>query len=89
MTRHRTLGDTHLTQHSAAGGPAEALAQTVEEPQGREGSNGGGPGEENIDASHHKQTNGEEPAGADLVREHTADELTDSVGQGLAAGDHA
>lgn len=89
LIRHQSVDDTHLAQHSATGGPAEALAQTIEEPQGREGGDGGGPGEEHIDASHHKQANGEEPAGANLVRQHAADELTDRVGQGLAAGDHA
>lgn len=89
LITHQPLAHTHLAQHSATGGPAKALAQAVKEPQGREGGDSGGPGEEHIDASHHKQANGEEPAGADLVRQHAADELTDSIGQGLAAGDHA
>lgn len=79
----------YLAQHPATGGPAKTLAQTIEKPQGREGSHSGGPGEDHVDASNHAQANGEEPSGADLVRKHTTDELTDSVGQGLAAGDHA
>lgn len=79
----------HLSQHPAAGGPAQTLTQTVEEPESREDGDGGRPGEDHVDASHHEQANGEEPAGADLVREHAADELADSVGQGLAAGDHS
>lgn len=79
----------YLAQHPAAGRPAEPLAQTVEKPKGREDSHRGGPGEDHVDASHHAQANGEEPAGADLVRKHATDELTDSVGQRLAAGDHA
>lgn len=83
------MGLRYLAQHPAAGRPAETLAQTVEKPQGREGSDGGGPGEDHIDASHHAQANGEEPAGADLVRKNATDELTDSVGQRLTAGDHA
>lgn len=57
----------HLAQHPATGGPAQALTQTIEEPESREDSDGGGPGEEHIDASHHEQTNGEEPTSADLV----------------------
>ena len=79
----------HLAQHPATGRPPEALTEAVKKPQGREDSNSGGPGEEHVDASHHEQANGEEPAGADLVRKHAADELTDSVGQRLTAGDHA
>lgn len=79
----------YLAQHPAAGRPAEALAQAVEKPQGREDGDSGGPGEDHVDASHHEQANGEEPAGADLVWKHATDELTDSVGQRLTAGDHA
>ena len=79
----------YLAQHPAARGPPEALSQPVEEPQGGEGGDGGGPGEDHVDASHRAQADGEEPAGADLVRKHAADELTDSIGQRLAAGDHA
>lgn len=79
----------YLAQHPAAGRPAQALAQAVEEPQAGEDGDGGGPGEDHVDASHRAQANGEEPAGADLVRKHAADELTDSVGQRLTAGDHA
>lgn len=78
----------YLAQHSAAGRPAQALAQAVEKPQCREDSDGGRPGEDHVDASHHAQANGEEPAGADLVRKHATDELTDSVGQRLTTGDH-
>lgn len=79
----------HLSQHPATGRPAQTLTQAIEEPQAGEDGHGGGAGEEHIDASHHEQANGEEPAGADLVREHAADELADGVGQGLAAGDHS
>ena len=79
----------YLAQHPAAGRPAEALAKTVDKPEGREDSHSGGPGEDHVDGSHHAQANGEEPAGADLVRQHATDELTDSVGQRLTAGDHA
>lgn len=79
----------YLAQHPAAGRPAEALAQTIEKPQGWEDSNSGGPGEDYVDTSHYAQANGEEPAGADLVRKNATDELTDSVGQRLTAGDHA
>lgn len=78
----------YLAQHPAAGRPAEALAQAIEEPQGREDSDSGGPGEDHVDASHHEQANREEPAGADLVGKHATDELTDSIGQRLTAGDH-
>lgn len=79
----------YLAQHPATGGPAEALAQAVQKPQGRENSDSGGPGEDHIDASHHEKANGEEPTGTDLVRKHATDELTDSVGQRLTAGDHS
>lgn len=79
----------YLAQHSATGRPAKALAQAVEKPQGREDGDSGGPGENHIDASHHAQANREEPAGADLVWKHATDELTDSIGQRLTAGDHA
>lgn len=79
----------YLAQHPAAGRPTQALAEAIEKPQNRERSNSGGPGEDHIDASHHKQTDGEEPAGTDLVGKNTTDELTDSVGQRLTAGDHA
>ena len=80
---------TYLAQHPSAGRPAQALAQAVEEPERGKGGHGGGPGENHVDAPHQEQANGEEPAGADPVRQHAADELTDGVGQGLAAGDHA
>jgi len=79
----------YLAQHPAAGRPAEALPQAVEKPQAREDGDGGGPGEDHVDASHHAQANGEEPAGADLVRKHATDEFTDRVGQRLTTGDHA
>ena len=71
----------YLTQHPSAGGPAQALAEAVEEPEAREDGHGGGPGEQHVDAPHQEQADGEEPAGADLVRQHAADELTDGVGQ--------
>lgn len=80
---------TYLAQHPSAGGPAQALAEAVEEPECREDGHGGRPGEHHVDASHQEQADGEQPAGADLVRQHAADELTDGIGQGLAAGDHA
>lgn len=79
----------YLAQHPATGGPAQSLAQAIEKPQGTEDRDGGGPGEDHVDASHHAQANGEEPAGTDLVWKHATDELADSVGQRLAAGDHA
>lgn len=79
----------YLAQHPATGRPAEALAQAVEKPEAREDSHSGGPGEDHIDATHREQTNGEKPAGADLVWQHAADELADSIGQRLTAGDHA
>lgn len=79
----------YLAQHPSTGRPAQALSQTVQKPQGREDGNSGGPRENYVDASHHEQANGEEPAGADLIRKHAADELTDSIGQRLTAGDHA
>lgn len=79
----------YLTEHSAAWRPAQALPQAVKKPQNREHGHSRGPGEDHIDASHHEQTDGEEPASADLVRKHATDELTDSIGQGLTAGDHA
>lgn len=79
----------YLAKHSATWRPTQALAQAVEEPKGREDSDRRGPGEDHVDASHHAQANGEEPAGTDLVRQYSADELADSVRQRLAAGDHA
>lgn len=83
------LYELYLSQHLATGRPAQTLSQTVEKPQSGEDGHSGGPGEEHVDASHQKQANGKEPARAHLVREHAADELTDSVGQRLAAGDHS
>jgi len=87
--RPRAWRVTYLAQHPSAGGPAQALAQAVEEPEAGEDGHGGRPGEQHIDASHQEQADGEEPASADLVRQHATDELTDGVGQGLAAGNHA
>lgn len=77
----------YLAQHFSTRGPAAALAQPVEEPEQGEHGDGGGPGEGHVDATHQEEADREEPAGADLVRQHAADELTDGVRHGLAAGD--
>lgn len=63
------------------------MSQAIEEPEQGEHGYSGGLGEGNIDSTHQEQTYGEEPAGADAVREHTADELANGIGHGLAAGD--
>lgn len=81
--------EVYLSQHPSTGGPAQTLTQTIEKPEAGEDGNRWWPGEDYIDASHHEQANGEEPASADLVWEHAADELADSIGQRLAAGDHS
>lgn len=78
----------YLAQHFPTRGPAAALSQAVYEPEQGEHGDSGGPGEGHVDAPHHEEADGEEPAGADLIRQHAADELTDGVGHGLAAGDH-
>lgn len=81
-------GGYYLAQHLSTWGPATALSQAIDEPEQWEHGHSGGPGEGYVDAPHQKEANGEKPAGADLIRQHTADELTDGVGHGLAAGDH-
>lgn len=63
------------------------MSQSIDEPEQGEHGDGGGLGEGDVDSTHQEQTYGEQPAGADAVREHTADELADGVGQGLAACD--
>lgn len=80
---------SHLPQHLPTWGPAQPLTQPVDEPKHCEDAHGGGPGEDHVDGAHQKEADGEEPARADLVRQHPADELADSVGSRLAAGDQA
>lgn len=63
------------------------MSQTVDEPEEREHGNGGGPGEGYVDAPHQEEADGEKPAGADLIRQHATDKLTDGIGHGLTAGD--
>lgn len=65
------------------------MAQPVDEPEQWEHVDGGGPGEDDVDASNQEEANGEKPAGADLIGHHATDELADGVGHGLAAGDQA
>lgn len=80
---------SYLVQHPATWGPPQALTQAIDEPETRENGHSGGPGEDHVDGTHHEQANGEEPAGTDLIRQHTADELAYSIGQRLATSDHA
>lgn len=80
-------GRYHLAQHLPTRGPATALSQAVDEPEQREHGYSGGPGEGDVDAPHQEEADGEKPAGADPIRQHAADELTDGIGHGLAAGD--
>lgn len=77
----------YLAQHLPTRGPAAALTQAVDEPEEWEHGNGGGPGEGYVDAPHQEQADGEKPAGADLIRQHATDKLTDGIGHGLTAGD--
>lgn len=63
------------------------MSQAVDEPEQGEHGYSGGLGEGDVDSTHQQQTYGEQPAGADAVREHPADELADGIGHGLAAGD--
>jgi len=79
----------YLPEDLPTGGPAAALAEAVDEPQQGEHGHGGGPGERHVDAAHQEEPDGEEPAGADLVRQNAADELADRIRHGLAAGDQA
>lgn len=79
----------YLAKHLPTGGPATTLAQPVEEPEQWEHVNGGGPGEDDVNAANQEQADGEKPAGADLIGHHTTDELADGVGHGLATGDQA
>lgn len=64
------------------------MSQAIEEPEQGEYSYSGRLGEGYIDPTHQKQTYGEKPAGTDPIWEHTADEFTDGIGHGLAAGYH-
>ena len=79
----------YLAQHLPTWWPAEALSQAIQEPEAREDSDAGGQGEDHVDAAHREQSDGEEPARTELVWEDAADELTDGIGQRLAAGDEA
>lgn len=63
------------------------MSQAIDEPEQWEHSYSGGLGEGDVDSTDQEQTYGEQPAGADAVWEHTADELADGIGHGLAAGD--
>lgn len=63
------------------------MSQAIDEPEQGEHGYSGGLGEGDVDSTHQEQTYGEQPAGADAVREHTADELADGIGHSLAAGD--
>lgn len=76
----------YLAQDLPTWGPATTLSQAVDEPEQAEHGYSGRLGEGDVDPTHQEQADGEEPTGADPVREHTADELTEGVGHGLAAG---
>lgn len=77
----------YLAEHFPTWGPATALSQAIDEPQQGEHGYSRGPGEDHIDAPYQEKANGEKPAGADLIWQHAADELTDGIGHSLAAGD--
>lgn len=79
----------YLAEDLPARRPSTTLSQSVNEPQEWEHGDRGGPGENHVDASDHKEADGEKPAGTDLVWQHAADEFTDGVGHRLAASDQA
>lgn len=89
LSRSSRVWGSYLSQRFSTGGPAAALSQTVEEPEKREHRHSWRPGKDYIDPPNHKKADGEEPAGTDLIRQHTADELADGIGHGLTAGDHS
>lgn len=79
----------YLSQHLPTRRPPQTLAQAIQKPEAGEDDDRGGPGECHIDGTHYEEADGEEPAGAHLVRQHATDEFADGVCQGLTAGDQA
>lgn len=77
----------HRAQHFSARRPAESLAEAIHKPEHGERRDGGGLREEHVDGPDNEEAGGEEPAGADLIRQHSADELTDGICQSLTARD--
>ncbi len=83
----KVKGWPYLPKHFSTWWPAETLTKPVHEPKHSKHHDSGWPWKGDVYGTHNEEPDGEEPASADLVRKHSADKLTDSVGQSLAADD--
>lgn len=83
----KVKGQPYLPKHLSTWWPAETLTKPIHEPKHGKHHDSGWPGKGNVYGAHNEEPDGEEPASTDLVRKHSADKLTDSIGQSLAAGD--
>lgn len=83
----KAKGQSYLPKHLSTWWPAETLTEPVHEPKHSKRHDSGWPGKGDVYGAYNEEPGGEEPASAEPVRKHSADKLTDSVGQSLTAGD--